>query len=117
LGFIIKLININHNKYPSFCKILSQKWWWTKLWIKILLKQWGETKCTPKCALKIFPKITHTHTELVMTYDAVFLLASGANFSIPLGWATLLQLGRKQKKTWVSSAFFTGYSYIAKNLY
>jgi hypothetical protein len=25
LGFIIKLININHNKYPSFCKILSQK--------------------------------------------------------------------------------------------
>jgi hypothetical protein len=60
LGFILKLININHSKYPSFCKILNQKWWWTKLGIKIILKQWGETKCTPKCALKIFPKITHT---------------------------------------------------------
>jgi hypothetical protein len=41
----IKLININFNKYPSSCKIQGKKWWWTKLWIKNLLKQWGEAKC------------------------------------------------------------------------
>ncbi len=22
---------MNHNKYPSSCKVLGQKWWWTKL--------------------------------------------------------------------------------------
>jgi len=54
----IKLINMNFNKYPSSCKVQSQKWWWTKLGIKILLKQLGETKCTKKCAPKMFPKIT-----------------------------------------------------------
>jgi hypothetical protein len=50
-----KLININRNKYPSSCKVLSQNWWWTKLGIEILLKQWHEAKCSQECASKIFP--------------------------------------------------------------
>ncbi len=49
----IKLININHNKYPSSCKVLSQNWWWTKLGIEILLKQWHEAKFTQECAWEV----------------------------------------------------------------
>jgi len=52
----IQLINMNFNKYPISCKVQGQKWWWTKVGIKILLKQLGDAKCTKKCAFKIFLK-------------------------------------------------------------
>jgi hypothetical protein len=40
---------MNHNKY------LGQKWWWTKLGITFLFKQWGGEKCTFKIFLGITP--------------------------------------------------------------
>ncbi len=57
---LIKLVNMNHNKYPSFCEVLSQKWWWTKWGIKLLLKQWDEAKCIQELALIYFPKNNNT---------------------------------------------------------
>jgi len=37
-----QLINLNQNKYLSSYKSLGQEWWWTKLGIKVLLKQWDD---------------------------------------------------------------------------
>jgi hypothetical protein len=52
---LIKLMNMNHNRYPSSCKSLCQKWWCEQsLGIKILLKQWGGVTHTQD-APKIFP--------------------------------------------------------------
>jgi hypothetical protein len=42
----IKLITMNHNKYPSSSESLGKKWGWAKLRIEILVKEWGGTKCT-----------------------------------------------------------------------
>jgi hypothetical protein len=33
---------MNQNKYLSSYKSLGQEWWWTKLGIKVLLKQWDD---------------------------------------------------------------------------
>jgi hypothetical protein len=52
---LIQLMNMNHYRYPSSCKSLCQKMvMWTKLGMKILLKQWGGVTHTQD-APKIFP--------------------------------------------------------------
>jgi hypothetical protein len=38
---LIQFININHNKYPTYCKNLGQKCLWTKSKLEIQLKLWG----------------------------------------------------------------------------
>jgi hypothetical protein len=47
---LIKLINMNHHRYPSYCKRVNQKWRWTKLRMEIQLKQWGGATCTQEHA-------------------------------------------------------------------
>jgi hypothetical protein len=42
---LIKLINMNHHRYPSSCKRVNQKCW-TKLRMEIQPKQWGGATCT-----------------------------------------------------------------------
>jgi len=52
---LIKLININHNKHLGSWKSSAKKCSWTKLRIKVLLKQWSGTKCAFKIFLEIAP--------------------------------------------------------------
>jgi hypothetical protein len=50
---LIYSINMNHNKYLSSCKILGQKWWWTKFQINVIFKQWGGQNVHSKIFLEI----------------------------------------------------------------
>jgi hypothetical protein len=51
---LIKLMNMNHNRYPSSCKeLVSKMVMWTKVGMKFLLKQWGGVT-HPQDAPKIF---------------------------------------------------------------
>ncbi len=49
---------MNHNRYLSSYKSLSQKWWWTKLGMEIILQQWGGATCIQECTCEIFSNNT-----------------------------------------------------------
>ncbi len=50
---------MNHNKHISSCKSLAQKWWWTKLRVKVIFMQWGKAKCAFKIFLEIMSPQSH----------------------------------------------------------
>ncbi len=56
---LTKLINMNHNRLPNFSKNISQQRqrWGTKLEIKILLNQWGETTWTQYTFKNVYQKL------------------------------------------------------------
>jgi hypothetical protein len=85
---------MDHNKYLSSCESLSQKWQWKKLRIKVLLTQWGGTKCAFKIFLGIAPLWSHIDRMLMFVeYQSIMIFLWRVNQSGPLQQ-------KKKKKLW-----------------